>query len=301
MTDNHDFALFIDELRKSRKISRENFADGVISLRQYYRFIRGESSLKSETVNSLLDKLEINTLEAYETHLRRRNEAYEKLCYVYDMCYNDNYEEAYKLFSVLDYDTITSEYNKKYYKFLETIIYVYSKRISRLMGINKIKELIKYPDVLEKKVLSFIEISALTYISDFLVKNEDYRIPNYTYNLIHDEENKNFKEISSQSFPFYLTTAKCLGKIGDVEKSLEVANKGINLYHMQNSFNTLINLYYIRALSEKKLFSTTYYKKTLCKIFALMYAHNNTTFVNEVKRVIYKNFGIKENDLIEFK
>ena len=49
--NNNDFAQFIDELRESRNISREKLVDGIISQRQYYRFLNGDSSLKNDIID----------------------------------------------------------------------------------------------------------------------------------------------------------------------------------------------------------------------------------------------------------
>ena len=38
----NDFGLFIDNLRKSRNMSREDFINGIISIRQYQRYVNGE-------------------------------------------------------------------------------------------------------------------------------------------------------------------------------------------------------------------------------------------------------------------
>jgi len=41
-----EFGLFIDGLRLERNISREDLCDGIMSLSQYKRYLRGDTSIQ---------------------------------------------------------------------------------------------------------------------------------------------------------------------------------------------------------------------------------------------------------------
>jgi transcriptional regulator with XRE-family HTH domain len=301
MTSSKDFAQFIDELRDSRNITKKDFAENIVSLRQYYRFIKGEYSLKSESINALLDKLEINTIQAYESFRKKRNNNYSMLSDVYVNLYNNNLKDANKLFKKIEKDSISTSYNKKYYSLIETLLEIYQEKTLKKTGMKKILTILDYPKIMEKDVLSFVEITGLLFVSDYLLKNDDFRLAAFSYELISSQEDTSKKKINDYSFPFYITTSRNLGIIGKTEQSLIVANKGISLYENHKGFNLFASLLYYKALDEKVLFEDSRYKDTLRKLFAILYVQSNTKIREDIGKSIYKNFGIREHELIEYK
>lgn len=294
---DNDFALFIDELRKSRNISRTDFVEDIVSERQYYRFIKGESSLKSETLVNLLLKLEISLPKIFKSFHVQTNFQHKELLKIYQNLYTNNEKLAYDSISKFDKHLITTDFDKKLYDFITYTSSAKLKLISMEQATNKIIELIDYPNILSKQSINIIESSGLIYISRYLFDKGDKRIASYSYDLINTIDKNAVWELN---YPFYSTTAQSLGKIKEYSKCLKVCERGL----VEFSNNTEINVYelllYLQALSEKFLNKHDAYRKSLTRLFAQLYAEDNQNRFKEYEKLVEKNFNIKVSDLIKF-
>lgn len=297
---NNDFALFIDELRDSRNISRNNFVEGIISPRQYHRFIKGESTLTTQVINQLLEKAELFSAQVYHDYLKNKNTIYRELDTIYKFLYSNNISQAYNLMLDFDAERIESSYNKKYYNIIKNILGISQGKVSQDVGMNSILKLIDYPGILEKDNFSFIEASAIMYVSSYLIKNNDYRIAHFSYDQIKNKSES--KKLSSEfSYTFYIQAAKSLGRIEEYMKAYNVTKSGIDDYIESNPLNALELLFYLKALSERDLFKDSRYRKSLSKLFALLYVDNNENRYKEYKRLVMEKFRVHDSELIDFK
>ena len=300
MSNSNEFAQFIDELRNSRSITREDFVDGVVSLRQYYRFIKGESSLKNESINALLEKLEISSMFAYEKFRRKTDNNYSNLINVYNELYKNNYDEAEQLFNTIILSDLSSLSNIKIYDFLKIKLDKQFKRISKKESVERILTMMDYPNILNKDTLSFIELSCIIFVQDDLIKKGDYRIASYTYDILSKEEELQTTEHKDYILPFQISTIKSLGKIGKYKESLNMSEKLIEEFEVYTALNIYASGIYFKAMNERNLYKDERYKTTLIKLFCLLKSQKNKQFGNEFKDLINKHFNIVESDLITY-
>lgn len=294
---DNNFALFIDDLRKSRNISRTDFVKDIVSERQYYRFIKGESSLKSETLVRLLLQLEISLPKIFDSFRVKSNVQHKELLEIYQNLYTNNEKIAYDSIKTFDKNLITTDFDKKLYDFITYTSAAKLKLISMEQATTEIIKLIDYPNILKKNSINMIESSGLIYISRYLFNKGDKRIASYSYDLINSVEDNVVWELN---FPFYTTTAQSLGKIGEYSKCLKVCKRGLLEFSNKTEINVYELLLYIQALSEKELNKTDAYKKTLTRLFAQLYAEDNKERFNEYEQLVHKAFNIKAADLITF-
>lgn len=302
MPGTNGFAKFIDELRDSRNMSRENFAKGIISIRQYYRYIRGESSLKDETINKLLERLEINSLEAHAKFIHEENVNLKDLNKVYSNIRSLNYKKAERYLSKVDYSSLESNTTKKYYKFLQYSLDYYKDYDLKDEAIKSIIELIDYPSILEKDILTFYELSALFFVADYLIKiKNDYRVAEFTYDVLINQEKHYISHMPNNLISLHASSARYLGKIGEFEKSLNIAKIGIQKARQLASYNNLANLLLYKAVSEKNLRLGKDSKESLTRLFSLLKALDDEKKSSTFKKYIQRFFDIKESDLIKYK
>ena len=156
--------------------------------------------------------------------------------------------------------------------------------------------------VLENEMLSFFEISALFFISGYIQKTDkDYRIANYSYDMLLNKKSFIISSMKYSLILFYSMTARNLGYIKEYEKSLNIANEGIRIAKRYGILNSLDNLLFYKALGEKNLNQINLYKITLTRLFSLLKAENDNEKSEVFNKYIYKNFGIREHELIEYK
>jgi transcriptional regulator with XRE-family HTH domain len=301
MKNANEFGQFIEELRISRNIEREDFVEGVVSIRHYYRFINGETSLNNETINLLLEKLEISSIFAYERFKKKTDTNYSNLINVYNEVYKNNFSMAEKAFKTITLSDLSSAYNIKIYNFIKIRLDLHYSRITKENSIQKVLELMDYPNILEKDTLSFVELSCIMFVQHDLIDRNDYRITSYTYDILSKNEKLHSTEHKNYMMPFQLSTIKNLGRIGEHEQSLDLAQKLIEEFELFTALNIYASAIYFKALNERDLFKDDRYKVTLTDLFCLLKSQKNKQFGNDFKVQIRESFNIVESDLIIYK
>jgi len=298
---NNDFAKFIDELRESRNLTREELVEDIISLRQYYRFIKGESSLKNEIIGSLLDKIGVSHQTAYVLYNTKYNEVLKQLNSVYGFIYNLQYKKANDLLDEIDPTLLETNNQRLHYQIMKQMLAGYLNKTPYNLAAEKVIELINYPNLLDNEFFAHYEIVGVVYILKYLTKQKDFRFAYHSYNAITNKSDT-LKLVSNQfKIPFYLGTAQMLGFIEEYEKSLKIANLASQSIMKGTDISSLLVSYYLQAISARNMDNTQLMRDNLTKVYSLLRVEGNQTRINEYNNYISKNFNLKESDLIEFK
>lgn len=296
----NDFAKFIDELRVSRNLSREELVDGIISSRQYYRFISGESSLKYNIILELFERLGVSNSLSHEYYKKTTDGEFQRLQEIYKHLYLDDLKKANDLYQQVEPYDLILESNSKYYQFITQLLFVKQNKITYNQAAKEIIKLVDYPDVLSKEILTYLEKNMLVYLTNFLMSNKDYRIASFFYKIVQKEIEDN-STLDEYSIPFRIITSKCLGMIEENSKALTVIKDTETRFILNDNYIPMLNLYFYKALQERELYDDYRFRKSLQNLYALL----NISPGNEIKikyqNQILKSFGLKESDLIEFK
>lgn len=296
---NNSFAQFIEELRISRNLSRDDFLEGVISKRQYQRFLNGESSIKNDVMTRLLTKLEINSLDVYYQNIMNTEQHSRDIRKAHELYVSYNYTEAYNILKSIDIKEIKSSYDVKFYNYLLTSLEIYFKKIPESVGVDKITKMINYPEILNSQILTLLEINSLLYISDYMIKKKnDHRIPSFLYKIFKDETN-----IYNQINPFYRpilysNLSRALGFIDKYKKSVKIAEIGIKQCEQHQILAGLSHLLYYKAIGSKQI--NVDEKEIIYTLKQLK--HTLEIFNNKIKKdffisAIERNFSIDYNQL----
>ncbi len=296
MPYNKEFATFIDSLRKSRNIPKEEFVKDIISLRQYYRFLKGESSISSDVVSHLFHKLEMGQIgfQAYLIQSSNKNKLL--LTEVYSYVRKREFCKAKIEFDLIDEASIFSPESKKYYSFLNTIINMNLKLTTYDNGINQLIDLIAYPEVLKKNVFTFIEETALIYINDYLLQKNDFTIASRIYEVLSISNNSQ----KMYSIALWSTIAQSLGYNKSFKESLDLCDNSIHLFSENSELSALARIYYLKSLNEKRIYEDKRYYKSLIKLFSLLKHLDQKQLYEMYSNYVFDNFGIYEEDLITY-
>ena len=102
ITETKELARYIEKLRSFRNVTQEEFVDGVISLRQYRRYLQGTSALQMKIIKQLSKKLGFNPeflLLEFESERLTQNQQINML---YNYVVNYDYDNAAKQFIAVD-------------------------------------------------------------------------------------------------------------------------------------------------------------------------------------------------------
>lgn len=302
MQNTKTFAKFIDKLRASRNIHREDFVRDIISLRQYYRFVSGESSLKNESIMGLLNRLEINFTDAYRRFINEENDNVKKLNNVYDLIAEFEYEKAKAVFSTIDYDSFSTTDHMKFYSITETLLLYNLKAIQKTQFNDRLIELLDYPNILKRDILTFYEITGLASIIDYVLEEHgDLRLANFIYNVLQEPSKLHVTSTHKHLPILCAITSRIFGRKGEYIKSIELAIQGINICKKNGPTRTLLNLYCYKALAELNLNRNHDMKATLVKLFSLLKVVDNKNIDKNYRLIVRDLFNIVESDLIIYK
>ena len=91
-----EFGLFIDGLRLERNISREDLCEGIMSLSQYKRYLRGDTSMPNAKLVQLADRLMFSLSDIYSLFGKKHDDNYKKIWEIYTLIRKNESKSAIK-------------------------------------------------------------------------------------------------------------------------------------------------------------------------------------------------------------
>ena len=171
---NHskDLALFLEQMRTSRGISQENFTEGIISNRQYQRYISGSSAMPFHLLDDFAERLNVKRdfllLEFDSYAIKETNNIID----LFNAVNSDDFETANKIDKEITPKYILDPSNHKLYTYSKLLQNLKTNKISRQSYITTSKELIDYAGIVNKSAFTMIETLLLSNMLDFLEENE---------------------------------------------------------------------------------------------------------------------------------
>jgi len=296
---NHskDLALFLEQLRVSRGISQEDFTEGIISNRQYQRYVNGSSAMPFHLLDDFAERLntkkdflllEFNSYGIKESH---------NIIDFLNAVNNDDIEKARKISKDIDPKYILDSTNLKFYKFAKYSLDYKEKKISQHTYFTQLIKFIDYPSILNKTALTMVETQVLSKLLDYVNESEQNRIVNKIKNFI---DNPSLIWTGSQIITFNILMfrmAKYSGVKKDFESVILFCNKAINLNNKSKYFLNLDYYYYFLALAYYNNQNKVLFQDNLYKCFTVLELIDSAVKTNNYVALTLKDFNI---DLIDF-
>jgi hypothetical protein len=298
--NNNDFAQFLDDIREARNVTREDFVQGIISLRQYYRFIKGESTLRNDVILDLVKRLELDNTLFYSYFQKITDDELQRLDAIYPHLFRDELEEAAALHEQFDFHNIQSDTNRKYYFFLTELLLFKQQRKTEKEAVEAILALVDYPAILDKSVLTYVEKNMLVFVSSYLMSQKDFRIA-HLFQRVIEEEDATDCSLDQHSMTFRVVAAKALGYIHENQKAYDILRRGEYRFMVKDNYVPLLSLYYFKAIEERKIFEDDRYRKSLLNLFMLLRLSENEAYRKRYEEAVKQYFNLTESDLIEYK
>jgi transcriptional regulator with XRE-family HTH domain len=284
--------IYIERLRIARHISQETFVDGVVSIRQYRRYLKGESEVPFSVIHQLTSKLGLKTDTILREFEVAKVEETIKLNKLYNLCINYDHVKFAELAKTISADQIIESANILLYEHSMLLNKFYTKKIS-LEEIGRMsKELIDYPLVLEKGAINTIELLILTFLIDVLPEEDQIKIiskiTEYLYNSAIVVSGGNEKVLT-------LILAR-LAKHSGIKESYEEVIKFANLAIKRNktllSYYLMDYLYYYKSLAYHKLGDQKNFEISLTKCFNILYFEGIDRKIAKFKSLINEDYDI---------
>jgi len=297
---SNNFGIYLESLRKSRNIPREDFIEDIMSVRQYQRHIKGETNISSNKIFLLVDKLGLDFFEVYNSFMEKDENEFLQIQNIYYQIVNLDYKKASVLIKEFGDTYVSSSYNHSFLEYCKITVNRYLKIISENMTLNQLKELIDYPNCLDLKIINFVELISLIEISDLLLKNENNNSAlNFIYDMLADKKLISGINIEGKLPSLIATTCKSLGMLGNHEKVLELSQRGIDICFTNQILNSLVQLLYYNSLALLNLNRRNEALDVAKRVFMLLEIENHQAKIERFALIFKKHFNISYHDLFK--
>ena len=292
--NSNDFGLFIDGIRLDRNMSREDLIDGIVSLSQYKRYLRGATSIPNTILLELADRLKFSVSELYMAYSSKQDIQYKKIYEVYLLNKQYKYEEAYEKAKKLVKEKFITSLNKLFFDFCYIKTQYNLELASDIQVLGKLSELVDYPNCIKNETFNWVEINILLHIARISARMDNYEASNLLYDILTSDDFKFIYNDDSAFLPVvYAGVAAILGRQSRIDEVIEVVDRGIEHCLQFQTMAALSTLFLTKAYALQELGKVEDAIK--CGKMAIMQAfiEKNDKKYNQFKESLEKELNTK--------
>lgn len=242
---------YMENIRYDRKMTLEEYLSDVISQRQYYRYRSGESEAPFEVIIKFASKLQIPLLKLisnYQTHTENEVAFIKEY---FNLVLSKNLDDAKQLINSRQDLMLLDEDSRVFYQIAAILHRFYSGNITETEMISSLKATSDFTNILKKEILHDSEVYYLGIIMEFSPKDREI-IFQKMRNL---RENKKLLLGGNVLFnaQVFFWIIKNLGRMGEFEELIEIANEAIKFNESNYSYYLLEYFNYYKALAYHEL------------------------------------------------
>ncbi|MDX9691955.1 MAG: helix-turn-helix transcriptional regulator [Acholeplasmataceae bacterium] len=293
-----ELCVYLERLRAARNISQEAFTDEVVSLRQYRRYLSGESDIPFQVIHQLTAKLSVKT----DTLLRDFDFAKvietDSIIKMYNHVANYNFEEYVKLYNKIPLDHIIESNNRMLYQYSHILYQFLTKKASKEETAQANIRLVNYPKVLNQQIITSIEMLILSSFLDFLDESHHEKIVDKIEDFIKNQSIM-ISDANEKIYIFVLAKlAKYVGIREDYRNVIRYCNLGIEKNTETMSYYLMEYFYYYTALAYYNLEDYENYEKNLVHCFNVLQFDSNQKKIEKFTNLINADFDIEFKDFV---
>ena len=291
---SRELCIYLERIRSARNMSQEDFVSDVVSIRQYRRYLNGESDIPYPVMDVLCDKLGIQTITLLKELEAARHEETEKIDSLYNSLFLQAYGEFERISSSIQDDEIIDPENKLFYHHILLQYQLKNGQITRETFVDKSKELLGYPKFKKKTLYTIIEIHILAFMLDYIdSKKESESIFNKLIEQLN-EEKIHLNDSYSHAINIALfRLAKFSGVHQKLHDVIHFCQIGISRNLKISSYYMLDYFYYYAALAYYRLGECSNFETMLFKCFNVLHLEADKGSIEKFTRWINKDFDIE--------
>ena len=297
--DAREFGLFIDGLRLDRNMSRDDLCEGIISLSQYKRYLRGDTSIPNNILVLIADRLKFSISELHLLYRHRTDIQHNSILEIYSLIRIQKYQEAYNIASKMKDEIIVSDYNKLFFDFCLINIQYHLKLVSEIHVLGLYSRLIDYPECVKNDSFNWVELNTLLQIVLISAKMDNYEPSQMMFSLL---TSPTFQFAASDNFNYMPTIYSNLSQILGIQEKyhqvIETTNSGINYCRKHETFSSLSMLYLMNSFAYFDLDLVEEAMVSAKKAFIQLFIEDKPDKFNRFKISFENKFEIKLEELI---
>src|SRR3989339_128103 len=278
-----ELSNYLERLRAARNISQESFTNGITSLRQYRRYLSGESDIPFQI-------LELETARIEESKEVDR--------FYNFVVYNNRDEieqirEKYSGKEFLDYE------NKMVYEHSVILFDFMNQKINAEVATQQTKDLINFSKFSKQSIFTLTEMFILTSLLDLDPKSTDKQLISSRLKSVLTDSSIVLG--SSVNFAYQLVLFR-LAKYAGINKDYNdvISYCKLALSHAVNNKNyyLLEYFYYYSSLAYFRLGDLENYQYHLMKCFVALHLDGNDKKIEKFTSMINRDFNISFADFV---
>ena len=294
---SREIVFYVESLRRGKKLTINELIQDIVSLRQFKRYLYGESNIPTDVLFKLCRRLNIEPITAIKNYDKSLKEENFMINTLHKHIVSKRFKEAENTIKHLRSSSFYSERNSNYFGICNSLYMHQVENLSDSRYIELISKEISYPELLKSDVIDLVEAFGLVSIVKITKNNEEkQKIMMFLLEKI-SLKGSLIEGDSSYIYPYVIISlAKEFGKSEDVENVISLCNIGINNQKSNNSSYGLSQLHYYASLANNSIndISMRNHHIAAC-YYSLKLNENDKNKIERLTNVIKKDYG---NDIL---
>jgi len=299
--NSQELSNFLERVRRGRKITQEDFVDGICSLRQYQRYRRGESEIPYERLDKFADRLGIPYKKLLNLFEDAKNKQSKLVADYYNAVVTNRKSEKKKMKALIDIDIIIDEENVLFYKHASLVDKYYDNKITEEEVIHLNSELINYPDILKHEYITDVEILILSFMLTFITLELRNQLLRRLSELFNNESSIITDGISSSdriNALIIMRLAQAYGLDHDFDNVIKFSDIGIESGKVTKQYYLFEYFYYFKALAHFRLEEYREYEDALFRCYNVLHMEGTQEKIDHFTKLIENDFKIDYHTFI---
>lgn len=294
-----ELALYLEKMRFLKGLSQEEFTDGIISNRQYQRYVRGESPMPYHLLDQFAERLNVKKeviLMEFELHeIKESQQVYD----YYNAVINQEFDKAKHFRNNLDEDYFIVPENLFFFKYARLMESYLSKKVPFDFTKAELIKLINYPKVLNQIAFTLNEVIILSTLLDFVDSAEQEKISTKIGSFIQSPSLvwSGDQVISLNIIIFRL--AKYYGVHEDYENVIKYCDLGLKINRKIFSYRNCEYYHYFLALSYYRMNNLDKFQESVISCYYYIMVQDNHQFrLEQFSKYMKDDFNIDFNSFV---
>ena len=296
----NNYGKLIEQLRKDRKLSRQDLCNDIMSVRNYQRFSQDEVKISHDKLLKLIDRIGLDYFTFHQIYKTRIGNEHNHLINAFNHTCNWEFQKAELQLAFVDKENVESGYDTQMYMITKALINLKKKTLASENWYTEIEKAIDFPKILEKKVINMIELNALFTLNRKYSSNQDSKVTDYFINLL-DNGYENLG-IRGDFIPaVHASICQSLYRLDRHYEVIEYADKGIEYCKTNQRLSGYANLLGYKALSQNKVGDFDEAIENAILVFMELKIEDNPEKTRLFTEIMETNLNINYEELIYIK
>lgn len=289
---SRELCTYLERLRSARGISQEKFTSDIVSLRQYRRYLNGESDIPFQIIHQLSERIGIKTNNLLREFEIAKVEETNKINDLYKLAVNMAHRDFRAKLKEIPLEHIIDQTNKLLYQHSVIIHQYLAHEISKEYAALQNTKLIDYPKILDQLIITSVEMLILSSLLDLLDDHERAKIADKLKSYLVDSSVV-ISGGNDRIYPLILyRLAKYSGMMSDDRSVIEYCDLAIERSNRTNSYFLMDYFYYFSALAHRNLGFRDESASMLFRCYNVLQFEGNRNKIKKLTRLIEKDFSI---------